>query len=474
MAYTPPPPNPSAASWSRLIMLLALAVATAVLLVVGSHAPRPEPQRRPQAADAILAGDLFYRYGQFVQHQADRNPDLAWYAGHLLSQRGIGIWERRALTGAPDPDALLRLGIIFSRTGFPEQGREMLRRLGQVDATRYSFYWPLTRLYAGDKQDPAALLQLPEQLAGYPRWIRETVDVDLQAALGSAPAAAGAKAVWERHLNRFGVMVAGLELVVGALILAGAILFTIWLGRRFFTRPARRWRAPLRVPWGLWEATEVFTIMVFLMVTVSVGISLLPWGSGPNQADGLVAPLLLIAGYCLYLGLTLLLAWKRASVGPRPWRLLGLRRSPEGTLGPALHTYGLLLFLFTPVVLYAAHHYLAAGSVFFRGPETRGGYLLYFLLVAGIAPVLEEIIFRGFIYPGLRGTFSPRWAALISAVAFTGAHLPTPSLAVAAVFVLGLALALLYERTRSLFPCIIVHALHNALVFVLMLAVMAQ
>jgi membrane protease YdiL (CAAX protease family) len=228
------------------------------------------------------------------------------------------------------------------------------------------------------------------------------------------------------------------------------------------------------VPWGLWEATEVFTVLVFLMVLVSVGISALPWMRGTARPAGLLPAVALVAAYCLYMGLAVLMAWRRAGAGLRPWRLLGLRRLPLGsTVRPALRTYALLLFLLTPAALYAAHHYLAVSNVFFRGAESPGAYVLYFVLVCLLAPVAEEILFRGFIYAGLRRLFSPGWAALVSALAFTGAHLPAPSVAALVVIALGFALALLYENTRSLLPCILVHALHNTLVFVAMLAVMA-
>lgn len=463
-----------ASSWFRLLVLLALVALTGVLLGLASRPGFVEGAPPPrQAADAVLAGDLLYRAGEFVQQQSRQNPDIAWYAGYLLSQRGISVWERRALGPAPDPDAALRLGVIYSHTGYREQGREMLRRAGEMDTARYHIYWGLVRLYAADHHDRASLLPLLDSLGDCPRWLRELVAVDLYEVVGSAPDAAQARAVWRAHLNRFGLIVVALEVVTGALVLVGALTALVWLWRRIFTLPARHWRAPLRVPWGLWEATEVFAVAVFLMVLVSVGLSLLPWTRSVGRQGGMLPVVLLILAYCLYMGAALAMAWVRAG-GPYPWRLLGLRSLPLGRIfRPALRTYALLLFLLTPAAFYVVHHYLSVSNVFFRGAESFGAYALYFLLVCVLAPLAEEILFRGFLYPGLRRSFSPGWAALLSALAFTGAHLPTPSAAAVLVIALGYALALLYENTRSLLPCMVVHALHNTLVFFTMLAVMA-
>ena len=466
-----PPPTNSSTSWLRLGLLLALVAATGLLLGIASGPALRRYERQPrQAADIILCGDVFYRAGEFVQQQSRLDSGVAWYAGYLLSQRGLGIWERQTLRPGPDPDALLRMGIVYSRTGYVAQGREALQAAGVADQDHYGLYWSLIRLYAGEKQDAPELLGLPDLLAEHPRWVGDLVAVDLYSRLGTPAAAKEAREKWQAHLNRFGLVLALLEMVVAALAIGGVILVLSGLARRTLTLSPRRWRAPLRVPWGLWEATEVFTVVIFLLVAVSVGRSLLPG----QAVSGAAAAAAMLAAYCLYMGAAVGMVWRRAAVSPRPWRLLGLRPLPLGeTLRPALRAYALLVFLLTPLGLYASHHYLASTSVLFRGHDTPATYALYFVLVCVIAPVAEEIIFRGFIYGGLRRYFAPGGAALVSALAFTGAHLPTPSVGALLVVALGVALALLYENTRSIVPGILVHALHNTLVFAVMFAVMS-
>jgi CAAX protease family protein len=78
-----------------------------------------------------------------------------------------------------------------------------------------------------------------------------------------------------------------------------------------------------------------------------------------------------------------------------------------------------------------------------------------------IAPFCEEAFFRGFVFPGLRRGMSVGWAILVSSLLFAVAHADPGSFPV--LFVIGLALAFLRWRTRSLWPCILLHMLNNGI-----------
>lgn len=82
------------------------------------------------------------------------------------------------------------------------------------------------------------------------------------------------------------------------------------------------------------------------------------------------------------------------------------------------------------------------------------------LLDAGVvAPIEEEILFRGVVYAGLRARWGSGVAAAVSAVVFGVIHVP----AVIVPTVLGVVLAALYSRTGSVWPGVLVHVLNNAL-----------
>lgn len=93
-----------------------------------------------------------------------------------------------------------------------------------------------------------------------------------------------------------------------------------------------------------------------------------------------------------------------------------------------------------------------------------------YLLVTVAAPLAEEFAFRLVLYGGLRRLLG-HWAALgLSAAAFVFVHdLATPGrlYLVAPMMLLSVALTLTYAHTRSLWPCVFFHALHNAFVLTL-------
>lgn len=77
------------------------------------------------------------------------------------------------------------------------------------------------------------------------------------------------------------------------------------------------------------------------------------------------------------------------------------------------------------------------------------------------APILEEIFFRGIILDGFLKNYRPAKAIIWSAVLFGVIHL-IPTQALNAMFI-GFALGWLYYRTRSLWLCMFLHFVNNAL-----------
>jgi membrane protease YdiL (CAAX protease family) len=82
-----------------------------------------------------------------------------------------------------------------------------------------------------------------------------------------------------------------------------------------------------------------------------------------------------------------------------------------------------------------------------------------------VAPVIEEIFFRGFFYGSLRTRLPVGWAALIGGVVFGAIHVGTGASAVPILMVLGVIFCLVRELTGSLYPCIAMHAFNNTLAY---------
>jgi membrane protease YdiL (CAAX protease family) len=83
------------------------------------------------------------------------------------------------------------------------------------------------------------------------------------------------------------------------------------------------------------------------------------------------------------------------------------------------------------------------------------------LIVFG-AGIAEEICFRGMLFGGLRERL-PRWvAALIAGAIFGLPHATTGISAVPPLIVLGFVFCLLYEKTGSIVPGMLLHMLNNS------------
>lgn len=87
--------------------------------------------------------------------------------------------------------------------------------------------------------------------------------------------------------------------------------------------------------------------------------------------------------------------------------------------------------------------------------------LAVILLALVAAPLAEEVIFRGYLY-GMICSFGGRWSAICtSSLLFAAIHLHWPSMA--GLFLLGVVLALLYEKTKSLWVPLIMHSVFNGI-----------
>ncbi|MER6520049.1 type II CAAX endopeptidase family protein [Streptomyces sp. NPDC001553] len=106
--------------------------------------------------------------------------------------------------------------------------------------------------------------------------------------------------------------------------------------------------------------------------------------------------------------------------------------------------------------------YVTTGSTGFdASKETRhaAGVLATLLLALVAAPAGEEALFRGLIYPLLRKRVSILASTLVTAVVFGLLH--GNAVQFASTLPLALLLALVYERTRALWPCVLLHLNFN-------------
>ncbi len=92
-----------------------------------------------------------------------------------------------------------------------------------------------------------------------------------------------------------------------------------------------------------------------------------------------------------------------------------------------------------------------------------------FVSLIVITPIVEELIFRGILFRGLRKDL-PFWSsAIITSLAFALAHAQW-NVAID-TFALSLALCYLVEKSESIIPSILLHAIKNSLAFIFLFVI---
>lgn len=151
-----------------------------------------------------------------------------------------------------------------------------------------------------------------------------------------------------------------------------------------------------------------------------------------------------------------LLYYRRARGGRGRWA----RFSTRG-LNPALLLWGFVLICAAGVVLEPLLAQLPDLSL----NVGRGLWTLLMLVL--FAPVLEELICRGLVLGTLRARYGVTLAWLVSALFFGVMHLQPVQ--VINAFVVGLILGYVYISTDSLWSVMILHAMNNAVAYLMMI-----
>jgi uncharacterized protein len=215
----------------------------------------------------------------------------------------------------------------------------------------------------------------------------------------------------------------------------------------------------LRVP-GSNVAIVAGLVIVSYLVIGAAQYALVPKG-----ADIIYSPTAMLLTIALYGAIGASVLWAaRQTVDAR--RALGLvaPASWPRAMGLALLTVIAALAvsaLLEPILHAAREQGLAPAASRPAGTSAILGAALACVALAVVGPVVEELLFRGLLTAAFRRRFGPMRTALVTAAVFALAHvLPR---VIPPVFILGLALALVYERTGSALPGILVHCLYNGI-----------
>ena len=224
-------------------------------------------------------------------------------------------------------------------------------------------------------------------------------------------------------------------------------------------------------PWGVWAtlglglviatafvAAQIFVGIIFSVVATATGHEQVLMDAKKLQASGLFLALTTCGAAPAGIGLTCLFARLRRGISIAEY--LALKSVPAkelfrwcvALLALAVLSDGLSWWLGRPIV----------PEVIVAEYRTAWFPPLLWFAVVVLAPLNEEIFFRGFIFAGISRSPMGGWGAtLLTATAWSAVHFQYDWYGVANIFVVGLLLGYARMKTNSIALTILMHALMN-------------
>jgi membrane protease YdiL (CAAX protease family) len=101
--------------------------------------------------------------------------------------------------------------------------------------------------------------------------------------------------------------------------------------------------------------------------------------------------------------------------------------------------------------------------------KIEGLPLIVLLFAVTAAPVSEELFFRAFLVRGIASFTSPLVGIVLSSALFGMVHFAYGSvIEVLGAGIIGLILAVVYHKSKSITPCLLIHMLYNFLAIIVM------
>lgn len=143
------------------------------------------------------------------------------------------------------------------------------------------------------------------------------------------------------------------------------------------------------------------------------------------------------------------------------WNSSGFGSALGRALLALLAAYPLLMLVQAMVYGVSGGHVTPQDVVeFLQGAQSPRDRIAVLVMAVAVAPLAEETIFRGYLYPVGKRYFGPFASSVVAAALFALLHGHASS--VPALFTLALCLTLAYEKTGSLLVPVLMHSIFNA------------
>jgi len=462
---------------ARIVVIVALAALTGLLIaLVGGPYDLSSDSWLQSPAQMTLPADILYRVSVGLGASGYQSGNGDSFSAHRLQQTAIALYERAALSPQGTAKASCRLGIIYAKSGYRDHARAMFEQAIQRDAENTKLYSLLIRLYVDESVEELSLLKRVALLDEQEHWLATMTRADLYERVGQEGQAEQLRAHWQQRQMVFSGIVGLLMAFYAVMGLVGVVILAMvvisWLAGR------QRSTSPWRKPWNLVDVAEALVVLLLLLVCVSVIVAALREVVGPALSSEITNAILMAVGY-LFCGVCTIALIVYRIGRRRVWELLGVKRHRvAASIGQGIAGFGVVVALLA--IALSVLGQLGIERIVPLAPqaplevflETRNPltFAIYFVLVGILAPVIEELIFRGFVYPGLRRIMTVPAAALASALIFAAVHIAVPVGSLLAITLIGVVLAYLYERSGSLIAPMVTHAMYNSFVFLLLAA----
>ena len=242
--------------------------------------------------------------------------------------------------------------------------------------------------------------------------------------------------------------------------------------------PQRPYRKPREVvfpgtPWGVGEAVIIFIIAFMSASTLTVSFFLV-FREYYNSLTGMVMLIFLssVVLYSLLLGGTYysVRARHRSTLSALGLKFDGLGKGVVFGLGAGLPLFavaigiGLAIEYIYRELMGPSNPDITTKAVsnLWKGEASIGLLVVLVIVLCVLAPICEEIFFRGYLYPALRNRMSMQPAMILNGIMFAAAHFEV--LGFLPRFLLGYGLCYMFEKNHNLSGPVTGHALYNSLV----------
>ncbi len=218
-------------------------------------------------------------------------------------------------------------------------------------------------------------------------------------------------------------------------------------------------KLPPREPvWNIWQV--LFLILVVTLIEIPLG-----WLDASEGLDTMAGSLKFLTIGLGDAGLYLLIIFIVLRLVHRPFTDLGFVRPKTRYVGLGF-LMGIALFVIVSVVGNFIADYLGEPAPQSFAQAVTGaqyGWQFVLLLILGgiIAPMKEEAVFRGLVYPPLLQSYGKLKGILLTGLFFALLHFDVVRFI--PLFLGGVLLAWIYEKTSSIWPSVIAHGTWNVL-----------